>query len=83
MELMFGSNEALAAALHLVNASTIAVAHDVSSITYIHLMFDRLEVICADGFATESFSPGAPTLPAHGFASARPLLRSWETSMMA
>lgn len=100
-ELMFGSDEVLAAALHLVNGSTIAVAHDVSAITYIHLMFERHEVIYADGLATESFRPGPMTLPAlpaaaqrellhlfpdltaHGFAPARPLLRSWETSMMA
>ena len=31
----------------------------VSEVTYIHLMFDRHEVICADGAWSESFQPGA------------------------
>ena len=49
---------------HLVNDSTITIAHDVTEVTYIHFMFDRHQVVFADGLASESFLPGPMTLPA-------------------
>lgn len=63
-ELLFGAGEVLAAVKHLVNDRTIAVAHDVDRVTYIHFMFDRHEVVLADNLPAESFLPGPMTLSA-------------------
>ncbi len=55
--LMFGEREVLASAKHLTGRAGIdqvAASH----VTYIHLLFDRHEVILADGAWTESFQPG-------------------------
>jgi hypothetical protein len=56
-QLHFGEDELLVAARHLVNGDTIHVSPR-RSVDYIHLMFDRHEVIFAEGIATESFHPG-------------------------
>ena len=56
-ELLFDEAEVLVAARHLVNGDTIHVA-PCGAIEYIHLMFDRHEVIFAEGVPTESFHPG-------------------------
>ena len=63
-ELHFGDPEYLIAAAHLVNHQAIAPAWDVDTVTYIHLLFDRHEIVFADGLATESFLPGPMTLNA-------------------
>ena len=60
-EMLFGEYEVLAAALHLVNGTSI-VREQQSSVTYIHLLFDQHEIIRADGAWTESFQPGDLTL---------------------
>jgi hypothetical protein len=56
-ELLFGQDEVLVAAKHLVDG------HDVRSmerplVSYFHMMFDRHEVVYAEGAATESFHAG-------------------------
>ncbi|PHR52955.1 MAG: type I secretion protein [Robiginitomaculum sp.] len=56
-ELFYGETEVLVAAKHLINGDTIYAA-PVEKVTYIHLMFERHEVIYAEGIATESFDPG-------------------------
>lgn len=56
-ELLFDEPELLVAARHLVNGDTIHVA-PCGQVEYIHLMFDRHEVIFAEGVRTESFHPG-------------------------
>lgn len=56
-ELFFGEEEVLVAAAHLVNADTIHRAPR-RHVEYHHLMFDRHEILLADGVLTESFYPG-------------------------
>ncbi len=56
-ELLFGQDEVLVAAKHLVNGDTINRVPS-RSVTYHHLMFDRHEVVFADGQASESLYPG-------------------------
>lgn len=56
-QLLFGENEVLAAAKHLVDGVDVRVMER-PQVTYIHLMFDRHEVIYAEGAATESFHAG-------------------------
>jgi Ca2+-binding RTX toxin-like protein len=60
-EMLFGEAEVLVAAVHLVNDSTILRARP-QAVTYIHLLFDQHEIICADGAWSESFQPGHQTL---------------------
>ncbi|MEM6467635.1 MAG: Hint domain-containing protein, partial [Pseudomonadota bacterium] len=61
-ELLFGTCEGLAAVGHLLNDHSIMPAGDVDRVTYIHFMFDRHEVVCADGLWAESFLPGPRTV---------------------
>ncbi|MCE8511644.1 Hint domain-containing protein [Ruegeria pomeroyi] len=56
-ELVTGHSQALVAAKHLVNNRDIRFAPG-SEVTYIHLLFDRHEIIWAEGCPTESFHPG-------------------------
>ena len=65
--LYFEEHEVLVAAKHLVGAEGI---HGVDSAgaTYIHFMFDRHEVVLANGAWTESFQPGDYTLKGLGNA---------------
>jgi len=56
-ELLFGCDEVLVAAKHLLDGCHV-VACDRAEVTYIHLMLDKHEVIYADGAATESFHAG-------------------------
>ncbi|MFK7835565.1 MAG: Hint domain-containing protein [Sulfitobacter sp.] len=56
-EMMFGESEVLVAAKHLVSLDGVEAA-PVSKVSYIHLLFDRHEVVLADGAWSESFLPG-------------------------
>lgn len=56
-ELLFGESEVLVAAKHLVNGRSILPA-PCGEVEYVHLMFDRHEVIFSEGAASESFHPG-------------------------
>ncbi|MCW3781373.1 Hint domain-containing protein [Defluviimonas salinarum] len=60
-ELVTGEGEVLAAAAHLVGMPGIARA-PMAEVDYLHLMFDRHEIIFAEGAATESFHPGEVVL---------------------
>ena len=62
-ELLFACDEVLVAAKHLVGGTDAFIA-PCAAVTYIHLMFDRHEVIYAEGFATESFFAGDAALAA-------------------
>lgn len=57
VELVVGESEALVPAINLVNGSTIR-RDPCEEVEYFHLMFDKHEVIFANGAAAESFLPG-------------------------
>lgn len=57
-EMMFGLSEALIPARALVNGRTIRWADTAQGISYIHLLFDRHEIVTANGTASESLHPG-------------------------
>ena len=56
-EVLFGEYEVLVPAIHLINDRTIRRMSQ-KTVTYLHLLFDQHQIICADGAWTESFQPG-------------------------
>jgi Hint domain/Bacterial Ig domain len=59
-ELLFGETEVLIAAKDLVNGGSVRVMEG-GWVEYVHLLFDRHEVVFSQGLATESFLPGPQT----------------------
>jgi hypothetical protein len=59
-ELMFGEAEVLVAAKDLVNGRSVTQVED-GEVTYVHLLFDRHQVVYSEGLATESYLPGPMT----------------------
>ena len=57
VELVTGETEALVAAKHLVNGTTIRQV-ETDQVTYVHVMFDTHEIIFSEGVPSESFHPG-------------------------
>lgn len=62
-ELMFGNGEVLVAAKELVNGSSVQVVEG-GTVTYVHMLFDRHQIVWSDGMKTESFLPGPQTTQA-------------------
>jgi hypothetical protein len=60
-EMLFGESEVLVAARHLMDLPGVETAFS-PGVTYIHVMFDQHEIICADGSWTESFLPAQTML---------------------
>ena len=56
-ELLFGVAEVLVAAKDLVNGSSVQVVEG-GWVEYVHILFDRHQVVWSQGLATESFLPG-------------------------
>ncbi|MDP2061825.1 MAG: Hint domain-containing protein [Phaeovulum sp.] len=60
-QLFFGEDEVLVAALHLVDGAGVTRAPS-ARVRYVHLMFDRHQIVTAMGAPSESFYPGATML---------------------
>lgn len=60
-ELLFAEREVLLAAKYLAEAGRASVV-EMPEATYIHILFDRHEIIHANGAETESFHPGDHSL---------------------
>lgn len=56
-ELLFGEAEVLVAAKDLVNDRSVRFVPG-GEVEYVHLLFDRHQVVFSEGLATESFLPG-------------------------
>lgn len=67
-ELAMGEPEVLVAARHLIDGTRVHV-EEMTAVTYIHMMFDRHQVVYAEGAATESFHLGDQGLEALSPAS--------------
>lgn len=63
-ELLFGEAEVLVKAKHLVDGLAVRQVEG-GEVTYLHLLFDRHEVVMANGLAVESYLPGPATLPGY------------------
>ena len=63
-ELLFGEAEVLVPAKHLVGQAEVTRALPEEGVTYIHILFDRHEIVQSDGIWTESFQPAERTLSA-------------------
>ena len=63
---LFGTDEVLVAAKHLLALDGVEVAEDLTEITYVHLLFDRHEVVYAEGAQSESLYTGEQALRAVG-----------------
>ena len=59
---MFGVSEVLVAAVRLTELPGVYVDESLGAVEYVHLLFDRHEVIFAEGAPTESFRPGPTAL---------------------
>ncbi len=66
-QLIWGEEEVLVAAAHLVDGTQVRVAPQ-TAVTYIHMIFDRHQVIYAEGAAVESLHLGDEGLSALGAA---------------
>lgn len=59
-ELLFGEAEVLVAAKDLVNDMSVT-RRTGGTVEYVHILFDRHQVVYSEGLATESFLPGPQT----------------------
>ena len=64
-ELYCGVDEVLVKAMHLVRAGRLRQDLPDVAVTYHHLLFDRHQIICAEGLWSESYHPGPATLADH------------------
>ena len=63
-EMYFGESEVLVPAKHLTGLAEITRALPAEGVTYVHILFDRHEIVQSDGLWTESFQPAERTLNA-------------------
>lgn len=60
-ELLCGEAEVLVKAKHLVDGRAIRQIEG-GTVTYVHILFDRHEIVMANGLASESYLPGPETM---------------------
>lgn len=65
-ERIFGASEVLVAAKQLLVLDGIEIATDLNAVEYVHILFDRHEVVNSNGAETESLYSGAQALKALG-----------------
>lgn len=63
-QVYFGEDEVLIPAKAMINGRTIRQVLPSEGVTYVHLLFDRHEIIISDGALSESFHPGETGLQA-------------------
>lgn len=61
-EIYFGEPEVFVPAKHLIGIGEVACALPAEGVTYVHILFDRHEIVMSDGIWTESFQPAEQTL---------------------
>lgn len=61
---LFNSDEVLVTARDLIDGGAVRVAHDLTGLCYIHLMFARHQILRANGMDSESFHPLAADMEA-------------------
>ncbi|MDB6179652.1 Hint domain-containing protein [Paracoccus sp. Z330] len=66
---MFGTTEVLVAAKQLLELPGVEIARDLVEVEYFHILFERHEVVIANGAETESLYTGAEALKAVGPAA--------------
>ncbi|MGA0616666.1 Hint domain-containing protein [Paracoccus sp. KR1-242] len=71
---MFGTSEVLVAAKQLLDLPGVEIASDLAEVEYFHMLFERHEVVIANGAKTESFYPGGEALKSVGPAAADEIL---------
>jgi len=59
---LFNADEVLVKARDLVNDHTVVRAHNLTHVTYIHMMLEQHEIVFANGVPTESFHPASAAL---------------------
>jgi len=64
-ELYCGEGEVLVKAMHLVRAGRLRQDGPDTAVSYHHLLFDRHQIIRAEGLWSESYHPGPATLADH------------------
>ncbi|WP_299145084.1 choice-of-anchor L domain-containing protein [uncultured Tateyamaria sp.] len=61
-QLLFGEDEVLTKAKTLVNGHDVVMEDRWDVVTYLHLLFDRHQIVQANGVACESYLPGPMTM---------------------
>ena len=73
-ELLFGETEVLVKAKHLVDGRAVRVVEG-GEVAYLHLLFDRHEVVTANGLPCESYFPGDQAMAAFDADAQNEILR--------
>ena len=72
---LFNEPEVLVQAIDLVNGGSVRLEQGLPEVTYIHLMFERHQVLRANGLESESFHPASTSLEMSEAAQRAALLR--------
>jgi hypothetical protein len=61
-QVFFVENEVLVPAVHMVKWPGVSRVTEPAAVSYLHVMFEDHQIICANGAWTESFQPGSASL---------------------